>query len=132
MFKVTVKARAVGDSIVMTLPKSVLKLTGIREGDSLLIQIGPANFILVRKEDDKVARLMEAQKELDILRKKLDVINTETTLASWEHNNSMPTLHPGVEDPHIMEGFVKDMNFKRSKLQLKIAQKELDIYRMGG
>ena len=44
----------------------------------------------------------------------------------------MPTLHPGIEDPTMMEAYMKELHFNRSKVQLEIAEKELEIYRMGG
>ena len=31
-----------------------------------------------------------------------------------------------------MEGFIKEQDFERSKIKLEIAEKELEIYRMGG
>ena len=132
MIQATVKARKVGDSIVMTLPRSVLEATGLSAGDSLLLQAGESRFLSVRKENDKVAKLEETTMELDVLQRKLGVLEAETELATVEHNNSMPTLHPGIEDPTMMEAYMKDMYFKRSKVQLEIAEKKLEIYRMGG
>ena len=72
MIQITVKARKVGDSIVMTLPRSVLEATGISDGDSLLLQAGEGEFLSVRKENDKVAKLDEATMELEVLQKKLE------------------------------------------------------------
>ena len=132
MIQTTVKARKVGDSIVMTLPRSVLDATGFSDGDSLLLQAGESRFLSVRKENDKVAKLEEATMELEVLQRKLGVLEAETELATNEHNNSMPTLHPGVEDATMMEAYMKEFQFKRSKVQLEIAEKELEIYRMGG
>ena len=132
MVQVTVKARKVGDSVVMTLPTRILTATGFKEGDSLLLETNRAGFLSVQKEYDKVSNLKEAKMELEILRRKLEVVNAEADLAVSEYNNSMPTVHPGVTDSDIMEGFMKEMNFKRSKVQLKIAKKELAIYQVGG
>ena len=132
MIQTTVKARRVGDSTVMTLPRTVLEATGINDGDSLLLQAGESGFLSVRKESDKVAKSEEATMELAVLQRKLGVLEAETELAMTEHNNSMPTLHPGIDDPTMMEGYTKELQFKRSKVQLEIAEKELEIYRMGG
>ncbi len=132
MIQITVKARKVGDSIVMTLPRSVLDATGISDGDPLLLQAGESRFLSVRKENDKVVKLEEATMELEVLQRKLRVLEAETEIAVNEHNNSMPTFHPGIEDPTMMEAYMKDLHFKRSKVQLEIAEKELEIYRMGG
>ena len=131
MDQAKVKARKVGDSIVMTLPSGVLRSTGISDGDSLVVRPGRNGFISVCKEGDKVAQAKEATMELAILQRRLGVVDSEIALAVSEHNNSMPTLHPGIEDSLIMEGFVKEKNYERSKIQLEIAEKELDIYRMG-
>ena len=131
MVQATVKARKVGDSVVMTLPTRILKSTGFNEGDSLLLQTSRVGFLSVQKENDKVTNLKEAEMELQILQRKLEVVNAEATLAVSEYNNSMPTVHPGINDSHIMEGFMKELDLKRSKVQLKLAKKELAIYRMG-
>ncbi len=132
MIQTTVKARKVGDSTVMTLPRSVLEATGISDGDSLMLQAGGNGFLSVRKESDKVAKSEEASMELEVLQRKLGVLEAETELAMTEYNNSMPTLHPGIDDPTMREGYMKELQFKRSKIQLEIAEKELEIYRMGG
>ena len=131
MAQATVKARKVGDSVVMTLPTGILKSTGFKEGDCLLLETKRAGFLSIQKEGDKVSNLREANMELQILQRKLEVVNAEATLAVSEHNNSMPTVHPGINDSLIMEGFMKELDFKRSKVQLKIAKKEIAIYRMG-
>ena len=132
MVQITVKARKVGDSIVMTLPRSVLEATGISDGETLLLQAGERGFLSVRKENDKVAKLEEATMELEVLQRKLGVVEAETELAMSEHNNSMPSRHPGIEDTSIMKGFMIELRFDRSKIKLEIAEKELKIYRMGG
>ena len=73
MIQITVKARKVGDSIVMTLPRSVLEATGISDGETLLLQARERGFLSVRKENDKVAKLEEATMELEVLQRKLGV-----------------------------------------------------------
>ena len=132
MDRTTVKARKVGDSVVMTLPSSVLKSTGIADGDSLVVGTVRDGFISVRKEEDRMVQMREATMELAILQRKLEVVDAEISLAVSEHNNSMPTFHPGIEDSYIMEGFIKERQFEKSKIQLEIAEMELEIYRMGG
>ena len=132
MNQVTVKARKVGDSVVMTLPKTVLESAGFIEGDSLLLETKAPGFLSVRKENDKMATLKEAEMELAVLRRKLEVVNSEIKLAGTEYKHSMPTRHPGIDDPTMMEAYTNEFSFRQSKIQLKIARKELAIYRMSG
>ena len=132
MVQVTVKARKVGDSVVMTLPTRILKPTGFKEGDSLLLETNRAGFLSVQKEDDKVSDLKETEMEMEILKRKLEVVNAEIDLAGTEYKYSMPTVHPGINDQFIMEGTMKHFSFNRSKIQLEIAEKELEIYQVGG
>ena len=132
MVQVTVKARKVGDSIVMTLPKQVLESTGFSEGVTLMLESNSEGFLSVRKENDKVSNLKEAELELAVLNRKLEVVIAESDLAVSEYNHSMPTVHQGITDQYIMESFMKEMNFKGSEIRLEIAEKELEIYRMSG
>ena len=132
MNQAKVKARKVGDSVVMTLPKVMLDSTGFLEGDSLLLESNVPGFLSVRKENDKMEKLKEAEMELTVLRRKLDFVNSEVELAGTEYKHSMPTRHPGIEDPTMMEAYMNEFSFRQSKIRLKIAKKELAIYRMSG
>ena len=53
MIQATVKARRVADSIVVTLPKHLLKSVGIIEGDLLMLQTEGSGHISIRKEKDE-------------------------------------------------------------------------------
>lgn len=128
----TVKARKVGDSIVMTLPKSILKATDFSDGDSLIVRTEGAGFLSVRKKEDKMSQLKEAKMELKILRMRLKTLDVERDLARHEYRNGTPTRHPGIEWPELMEGTMKEWHLNECEIKLEIAQKELAIYRMGG
>ena len=77
--------------------------------------------------------LKESQLELDILYKKHEVVKADLSLAVHEYSSHMPTRHPGIdEDSAIMEGYSKEKWLEQCEIQLEIAQKELEIFRMGG
>ena len=44
----------------------------------------------------------------------------------------MPTAHPGIEDDTIMEGFFSEQNWNIAKLDVRIAEKKLEIFEAGG
>ena len=77
-------------------------------------------------------RLTEAQMELDVLHKRLDVVKADVSLAAHEHNSQTPTRHPGIEWSDLMEGYGKEKWLEQCEIQLEIAQKELEIYHLGG
>ena len=132
MAKASVKARKVGDSIVLTLTKRILETTGFSEGDALTLETIQSGTLTVRKENDKVFKLQETRMELEILRAKLNVVDAEKAVAVSEYESRMPTIHPGIEDGEIFSGYMKELDFSRSKIVLKIAKKELEIFRLGG
>ena len=133
MIQATVKARRVAGSIVVTLPKHLLKSVGISEGDSLTLQTEGVGYISVRKEKDDMSKLKELKMELEILHKKRDVLNADRELALHEYKNGMPTRHPGIEQGgEIVEGTLLEMRLDEHELELEIAKKELEIYQIAG
>ena len=128
----TVKARKVGDSIVMTLPRSILKATGFSAGDSLMVRTEGTGFLSVRKENNKMSQIKEKKMELKILRMRLKALNVEQDLALHEYRHGAPTRHPGIEQPELMEGTMKEWHLQECEIKVEIAKKELEIYRMSG
>ena len=131
MVREQVKARQVGGSLVITLTKPVAEEVGIQEGDSLIMETINER-IIVRKETTPVTPLQKAELELEILEKRNSAFALEMELAVHEHNESMPSAHPGIEDALIMKGAMAEWSWQIAKLDLAIAQKKLEIFEMGG
>ena len=71
--------------------------------------------------------------ERKILRKRLEVGNVDRELALHEYKYDMPTRHPGIEQGgEIVEGTMLEMRLDEHKIELEIAEKELEIYRIAG
>ena len=128
-----VKARKVGDSIVITLSKPILEEAAIEEGEMLVLETVASGRVTVRKASDEVWPIREADIELAVLNRRLDALNAEIKTAVWGINNSAPTEDfPWVGDQMVVDGVMCDYNWKRAKIQLEIAEKRLDIYKLGG
>jgi antitoxin component of MazEF toxin-antitoxin module len=127
-----VKARRVGDSVVITLTKPILEKTEISDGDSLLLEALAEGRILIAKEEKTVSIPKKLELELEVLKGRKDAIQAEMELAVHEHNNSMPTAHPGIEDDIIMEGSVREWTWQLRNVELEIAQKKLQLFELTG
>jgi len=127
-----VKARRVGDSVVITLAKTILEETGISDGDSLLLEALAEGRILIAKEEKVVSVSKKLELELEVLKGRKNTVQAEMELAVHEHNNSMPTAHPGIEDDIIMEGSVREWTWELRKVELEIAQKQLQLFELAG
>jgi len=127
-----VKARRVGDSVVITLTKAILEETRISNGDSLLLEALAEGRILIAKEEKVVSIPKKLQLELDVLKGRKGSIEAEMELAFHEHNSSMPTAHPGIENDAIMEGSVREWTWELRKVELEIAQKQLQLFELTG
>ena len=53
-------------------------------------------------------------------------------LAVHEHNSGMPTAHPDIENDAIMEGSIREWTWESRKVELEIAQKQLQLYELTG
>jgi len=127
-----VKARRVGDSVVITLAKAIMEETGISDGDSLLLEALAGGRILVAKEENVVSIPKKLELELEVLKGRKNTIQTEMELAVHEHNSGMPTAHPGIENDTIMEGSIREWTWELRKVELEIAQMQLQLYELTG
>ena len=133
MARENVKARQVGGSLVITLTKPVIEEAKIQEGDTLVVETIGSERIMVRKETAPMMPLKRAELELQILNKRKTALELEMSLAAWEHNNSMPSAHPGIEQaPEIMEGAMKEWSWDLAKIEVDVAEKRLEIFELGG
>lgn len=127
-----VKARRVGGSVVVTLTKAILEETEISDGDSLLLETLAEGRILIAKEEKLVSIPRKLELQLEVLKGRKNTIEAEMELAVHEHNSSMPTAHPGIEDNAIMEGSVREWTWELRKVELEIAQKQLQLFELTG
>jgi len=59
----TTKLRRQGGSLVVMLPKEVVRELGVRAGDALhLVQVGPGEFRVSRRDSETVAALKAHEK----------------------------------------------------------------------
>ncbi len=127
-----VKARRVGDSVVITLAKAIMEETGISDGDSLMLEALAEGRILIAKEENVVSIPKKLELELGVLEGRKNTIQAEMELAVHEHNHSMPTAHPGIENDVIMEGSIREWTWELRKVELEIAQKQLQSFKLMG
>jgi hypothetical protein len=128
-----VKARKVGDSIVITLSRPILDEATIGEGEMLLLETTGNGRVTVSKASDGVSAIREAEMQLGVLDKRLDALNAEIDAAHWGISNSAPTEHfPWVDDTMVTDGVMRDYRWKRAMIELEIAEKRLEIYKLGG
>ncbi len=132
MVRDTVKARKVGDSVVITLTKPILDAVEISEGDSLVLETTTSGRVIARKEGPLMAASERMELELELVEKKRAALDAEMSYIVVQHNNSMPSDHPWVEDDSIMEGVMHEMQWQRSKLDIEIVEKRLELLDSGG
>ena len=128
----TVKTRKVGESLVVTLTKPLALEAGISEGDPVVLETLNSGRILIRKETAPMNPTQFLELELDILKKQKYTLQTEAAYMVHQHNNSMPSHHPGIEDSLIMEGEMRSHDWAIAKLDVEIAQKRLELFTAGG
>ncbi len=122
-----VRVRKVGDSLTVTVTKPIAEAAQISEGDTLMLETTTDGKIIIRKESTSMQSMSRTELEIAFLEKKKARIEAEITLAVSEHNNSMPTAHPGIDDDLIMEGSVKEWQWEIAKTEEEIAKKRLEL-----
>lgn len=127
-----VKARRVGDSVVVTLPKPILEESRIAEGEMLLLETSAHGSVIVRRSSAMGSPIEEAKLEIAVMRKRLHALDAEIGSAAWGINNSAPTEDfPWVDDQMVTEGVMLDYTWKRAKIELEVAEKRLELFRLG-
>ncbi len=132
MVRDTVKARKVGDSVVITLTKPILDAVEISEGDSLVLETTTSGRVIARKEGRLVTASERMELELELVEKKRAALDAETECILSQYNNSMPIAHPWVNDSSVMEIVMSDMRWQKSKLDIEIIEKRLELFEAGG
>ena len=132
MIRDTVKARQVGESLVITLTKPLAEEAGVTKGDILLLEALNDGRILVRKETIPMNPTQSLELELSILEKRRQALQKERDYILWQYNNNTPSHHAGIEYPELMEGTMQCNAWEISKLDVKIAEKRLEIFMADG
>ena len=132
MTRDTVKARKVGDSVVITLTKPILDAVEISEGDSLVLETTKSGRVIVWKEGRLVTASERMELELELVEKKRDALDAEMQFIVVQHNSSMPSAHPWVDDASIMDSMMHEMQWQRSKLDVEIVERRLELLASGG
>ena len=70
--------------------------------------------------------------ELDVLKAQKYTLQTEAAYMLHQHNNNMPSHHPGIEENSIMEGEMRCRDWEIAKLDVEIARKRLELFTAGG
>ena len=128
----TVKARKVGESLVVTVTKPIAEMCGITEGDSLTIEVLDSGRMMMFKDKQPDRAIGMVELELELLESRCREKVAERALMVSEYNNSMPTAHPGIDDQYIMEGSMKEINWDVIKIETQIAERMLELFKMDG
>ena len=132
MAQSVVKARKVGDSMVVTLTKPILETAKIDEGELLVLKVLSNGNILIGKETNKVGRLNQLDLEIDIVNRKIETKEAETRVAKWEYENGVSTIHPGIEDGGSAEATMLHLDYELSHARLERAEKNLERFEVTG
>ena len=116
--QVTVKARKVGDSVVMTMPTQILRSTGFNEGDSLLLETNGVGFLSVRKENDQMSKLQDLRLQLEVARAEYELKDIEGQYLGRMGNFDEDELYR--------------LGLERSQANLSVKKLELELFRMSG
>lgn len=127
-----VKARKVGESLVVTITKTVAEASGIEEGDPLIVEVLGNGRLMMIKDKQPNPTIGVIELELELLESRRHEKLAERELMLSEYNNSMPSAHPGIDDGTIMEGTMKGINWDIAKLDTQIAEKRLELFKVGG
>ena len=128
----TVKVRKVGESLVVTVTRPLAEISGIAEGDLLIIEVLDSGRLMMfkDKQPDRVIGIVEL--ELEVLESRHHEKIAERELMVAEYTNSMPTRHPGIEDQYIMEGAMKEINWDIAKIETEVSERKLELFKVDG
>lgn len=126
-----VKVRTVAGSVVVSLPASVLEPVGIKPGDRVVVEAAPPRRLVITKEGKTMTSTERLEREIDLLEKRKQAIESDLQYKERQYNDSMPT-EEGMGDPSVallvLTGLVRD----RDQLEVEIAEKKLGLYDLQG
>lgn len=124
-----VKARRVGDSMVVTLTASILAALSLEEGDRLLLETdGKGRLVMSKEEGMPEVTTKELELEIEILQKRKFAKEKERARAVTHHNRGG---HPDFDDDGVMELVMADLNLEIAELDAELAEKRLELFRLG-
>jgi antitoxin component of MazEF toxin-antitoxin module len=121
------KVRKVGGTLVVTLTQAVLEKVSLAEGDRVLIEAIPPRRILISKEVPNMPSTRRIELELEVLHAKSRSFDSQVSAAVAQYTDS-----GSAEDSVPLEAFVKKLNAERDKIDVTIAEKNLDLFELQG
>lgn len=125
------KIREVAGSTVVTLPKPVLDLIGLRPGDRVLVEATPPRRIMLTKEGATMQSTARLELEIDLLEKRRQALESDLAYKRRQHEKSMP-CDDGMSDPDVALLLMSSLTRDRDCLNSEIAQKKLEMYDLLG
>jgi antitoxin component of MazEF toxin-antitoxin module len=126
-----VKARKVGDSLVVTLTQPVLSTVEIKEGDRLMIEPLPPHRIILSREQKPTTSTRRLELEIDVFQNKHDALESELTYVMAQWNHSMPMDHH-VTESGVMEVTMRQLEYQRDRIAIELAEKRLQLFDLQG
>lgn len=126
-----VKVRMVAGSLVVSLPQSVLKPVGLREGDRVVVEAAPPRRLVITKEGKTMTSTQHLEMEIDLLEKKKKAVESDLRYKEYQHNGNMP-CDEGMSDSDVAILIMSSLARDRDRLDVEIAEKRLQLYEIQG
>jgi len=125
MALIEVKVRRVGDSLVVTIPRSILSETGIGEGDIMILEPIGEKRVIVHPPEQVESTVQRLQLEIEVELKRKQAMENQRVFRLWEYD--MGTL-----DQDSMQGGMSQLVWEESEIEVVIAEKRLEIFKLTG
>ncbi|MCB9385871.1 MAG: AbrB/MazE/SpoVT family DNA-binding domain-containing protein [Bryobacterales bacterium] len=129
MAREIVKARRVGQSLVITLPLPILEVIAIQEGDRVMVETDGTKRLIVRKEEERMkntSRRLEL--EIDLLEARKKALDADADFKMEQWNRSTPVQADAPQDDDSMALTMRELNLRTAKLARAIAKRRLALY----
>ncbi len=120
------KVRKVGGTLVVTLTQAVLEQIPLEEGDRVLIEALPPRRILISREEISMPSTRRIELELQVLKARSASFDSQIAAAVAEYNT-----HSAIDGDEL-ECFVRNMRGEQGKVDVTIAEKELELFELQG
>lgn len=122
-----VKVRTVAGSVVVSLPASVREPASIEPGDRVVVEAAPPRRLIITKEGKTMTSSERLERDIDLLEKKKQAVESDIRYKERQYNDSMPT-EQGMEDPGVAHLVLSGLQRDRDQLDVEIAEKKLALY----
>ena len=125
------KVREVAGSVVVTLPQRILNPIGLQPGDRVVVESAPPRRIVITKEGVTMPSTARLELEISLLEKRRRALESDLAYKKRQHDKSMP-CDEGMSDPDVALLLMSCLARDRDRLDIEIAQKELELYDLLG